>query len=71
MFDPDLQISDADPALWRAMRAELQRQEDHVELIASENYWPAAGFDDSLLRCGTKPEVVHGNETAVQPGVQA
>ncbi len=38
MFDPDLQISDIDPKLWKAMRAELQRQEDHVELIASENY---------------------------------
>jgi glycine hydroxymethyltransferase len=38
MFDPDLQISDIDPELWKAMRAELQRQEDHVELIASENY---------------------------------
>jgi glycine hydroxymethyltransferase len=38
MFDPDLQISDIDPELWRVMRAELQRQEDHVELIASENY---------------------------------
>ncbi|GAP36720.1 serine hydroxymethyltransferase [Piscinibacter sakaiensis] len=38
MFDPDLQISDADPELWKALRAELQRQEDHVELIASENY---------------------------------
>jgi len=33
--------------------------------------WPAAGFEDTLLRCKTKPEVVHGNETAVQPGVQA
>ena len=33
--------------------------------------WPAAGFEDTLLRCSTKPEVVHGNETAVQPGVQA
>ena len=38
MFDPDLQISDIDPELWRAMRAEWQRQEDHIELIASENY---------------------------------
>ena len=33
--------------------------------------WPAAGFEDTLLRWSTKPEVVHGNETAVQPGVQA
>jgi glycine hydroxymethyltransferase len=38
MFEPDLQISDIDPELWKVMRAELQRQEDHVELIASENY---------------------------------
>ncbi len=38
MFDPYLQISDEDPELWKAMQRELQRQEDHVELIASENY---------------------------------
>jgi len=38
VFDPDLQLSDADPELWKVLRAELQRQEDHVELIASENY---------------------------------
>ncbi|MBN8495016.1 MAG: hypothetical protein J0M00_26675 [Burkholderiales bacterium] len=37
----------------------------------SRQQWPAAGFEDTLLRCKTKPEVVHGNETAVQPGVQA
>jgi glycine hydroxymethyltransferase len=38
MFNPEAQISDIDPELWRSMRAEWQRQEDHVELIASENY---------------------------------
>ncbi len=38
MFDPDLRIADTDPELWHAMGQELQRQEDHVELIASENY---------------------------------
>ena len=38
MFDPDLRLSDQDPELWTAMQHELQRQEDHVELIASENY---------------------------------
>ena len=27
-----------DPELWQALAAELRRQEDHVELIASENY---------------------------------
>ena len=38
MFDPKQLISDADPDLWKAMQRELQRQEDHIELIASENY---------------------------------
>ncbi len=31
-------IADFDPDLWSAMREEAQRQEDHLELIASENY---------------------------------
>lgn len=38
MFNPNISISDADPELWAAMQHERQRQEDHVELIASENY---------------------------------
>jgi len=31
----------------------------------------AAGFEDTLLGWNPKPEVVHGNETGVQSGVQA
>ena len=31
-------IAEFDPELWEAMQAENQRQEDHIELIASENY---------------------------------
>ncbi|MFZ0218824.1 MAG: serine hydroxymethyltransferase [Candidatus Aquirickettsiella sp.] len=31
-------IKDFDPDLWSAMHKEAQRQEDHLELIASENY---------------------------------
>ena len=31
-------ISDFDPELWQAMCGESKRQEDHIELIASENY---------------------------------
>jgi glycine hydroxymethyltransferase len=38
VFDPDLRLSDIDPDLARALQHELQRQEDHIELIASENY---------------------------------
>ncbi|MDE1062736.1 MAG: serine hydroxymethyltransferase [Pseudomonadales bacterium] len=38
MFNKTDRISDFDPELWASMEAEEQRQEDHVELIASENY---------------------------------
>ncbi|MBU2823305.1 serine hydroxymethyltransferase, partial [Acidithiobacillus ferrooxidans] len=38
MFSKTLTIADFDPVLWDAMRKEARRQEDHVELIASENY---------------------------------
>jgi len=38
MFKKDMNIADFDPALWEAMQAEDQRQEHHIELIASENY---------------------------------
>jgi glycine hydroxymethyltransferase len=33
-----LTLAQADPELWAAITAETQRQEDHIELIASENY---------------------------------
>ncbi|MCU0804406.1 MAG: serine hydroxymethyltransferase [Burkholderiales bacterium] len=38
MFSKNDDIASVDPDLWRAMRAERERQEDHIELIASENY---------------------------------
>ncbi len=38
MFSKDLNIADFDPELWQAMQNEVKRQEDHLELIASENY---------------------------------
>ena len=38
VFATDRSIAADDPELWDAMQHELQRQEDHVELIASENY---------------------------------
>ncbi|MBI3144940.1 MAG: serine hydroxymethyltransferase [Pseudogulbenkiania sp.] len=38
MFAADLPIAKYDPELSAAMEAEYRRQEDHVELIASENY---------------------------------
>jgi glycine hydroxymethyltransferase len=31
-------LANTDPELWRAVQAENQRQEQHIELIASENY---------------------------------
>ena len=38
MFNYQDGIKNIDPELWGAMSLEVQRQEDHVELIASENY---------------------------------
>ena len=39
MFDRALStISNVDPEIWSVIQRENQRQEDHIELIASENY---------------------------------
>lgn len=38
MFNKNDSIQVSDPALWEAITAEDTRQEEHIELIASENY---------------------------------
>lgn len=38
MFDKSQTIESFDPELWAAIQAEERRQEEHIELIASENY---------------------------------
>jgi len=38
MFPKQQTLQSFDPELWSAMAQEMQRQEDHIELIASENY---------------------------------
>ena len=38
MFKHQDTIAATDPAIWQAITHERQRQEDHIELIASENY---------------------------------
>lgn len=38
MYDRHQTIAQVDPQLWVAIEKENQRQEDHIELIASENY---------------------------------
>ena len=38
MFSRSVTIESFDPELAQAMAQEVQRQQDHVELIASENY---------------------------------
>ena len=38
MFSKDMQIAGYDDALWSAIEQEGRRQEEHIELIASENY---------------------------------
>ena len=38
MFSAKDTLAKVDPDLWAAIQAENKRQEDHIELIASENY---------------------------------
>jgi glycine hydroxymethyltransferase len=38
MFTAKDNVKDFDPELWIALESERRRQEDHIELIASENY---------------------------------
>lgn len=38
MYNKNLSIADFDNELWNAMGGEFKRQEEHLELIASENY---------------------------------
>ena len=38
MFNPGNTLHEVDPELWAAVQQENRRQEDHIELIASENY---------------------------------
>ena len=38
MLKRDMNIADFDPELFEAISQETTRQEEHIELIASENY---------------------------------
>ncbi|MCF6209233.1 MAG: serine hydroxymethyltransferase [Gammaproteobacteria bacterium] len=38
MFSKEMNIADFDPDLWGVIEKEERRQEEHIELIASENY---------------------------------
>jgi len=38
MLERSMNISDFDPELFAAITKETARQEEHIELIASENY---------------------------------
>ena len=38
MFAKDHTVAKVDPELWAAIQQENRRQEEHIEMIASENY---------------------------------
>ena len=38
MYHRNILVEQTDPELWAAIQAENRRQEEHIELIASENY---------------------------------
>ena len=42
MFSKQNTLAKVDPEVWKAIEAENRRQEEHIELIASENYVSAA-----------------------------
>ena len=50
MFSSQMKIAGYDDELWGAMQAEVRRQEEHIELIASENYATPFWFS-SERRC--------------------
>ncbi len=45
MFQKSILVKEADPEIFAAIQAEHQRQEQHIELIASENYTSPAVMD--------------------------
>ena len=51
MFSKQMTLAKSDPDLWAAIQSENRRQEDHIELIASENYvsWPVMEAQGSQL----------------------
>ena len=51
MFSKQNSLAKLDAELWAAIQAENRRQEDHIELIASENYvsWPVMEAQGSQL----------------------
>ena len=51
MFDRSLStLAHIDPEMWSVVQRENQRQEDHIELIASENYTSPAVIDRKSTR---------------------
>jgi glycine hydroxymethyltransferase len=51
MFEQNVSLQDVDPDIWQALSDETRRQEEHIELIASENYTSPAvmALQGSLL----------------------
>jgi glycine hydroxymethyltransferase len=51
MYSKQNTLAKTDPELWAAVQNENRRQEDHIELIASENYvsWPVMEAQGSQL----------------------
>jgi glycine hydroxymethyltransferase len=54
VFTSPAHLADTDPELSAALRAEDQRQEDHIELIASENYTSPAVMEAQGSRLTNK-----------------
>ncbi len=60
MFDRNLTLSKADPDVWAAIQKEDVRQEQHIELIASENYASPAVMEAQARSSPTSTPKVSG-----------
>ena len=57
MFSAKDTLAKVDPELWKAIESENHRQEEHIELIASENYVSKAVMEaqEDLRPLGERP----------------
>ena len=59
MYQRSQLMAQTDPELWAAIQTENQRQEHHIELIASENYASPAVMQAQGTQLTNKLSLIH------------
>jgi glycine hydroxymethyltransferase len=65
MFDRQHTLAHIDPELWTEIQNENRRQEEHIELIASENYTSPAVMAAQGSQLTNKYAVIQANAITV------